>query len=413
MSSSVPLKRKRRIIRTFYKKSLYPPLKKIEQTVQRAVLSALKKAVPSFDSFRRYGIPAGLCSKLELPRVLLERKQLLLRELPAFTGQQSLHPLFLREQEVSLPELDVTTVEGGLAMARAAHLTQDGLLIPELSEEFTALDPLKHSLFTYKKSRLPIEVKEFKGRVASLVASGHNNYYHWLFDVASRFYLLERFDREIDFFYLSQECQFQRDCIKLLGIPREKIIASNEHPYVQAEELIILSFLLHPFVEKQGNFPLPSWIVSYLKERFCSKQLRKKARRIFISRAGGNRRCILNEEELLPILKRRGFEIFALEKLSFAEQVALFRDAEYVVAPHGAGLANLVFAPSSCRVLEIFAPRSTCICFWSLSRLNRLSYDHMYGEAGHPETECVEEKGFDHIVVDVSLFEKRVEALFS
>ena len=33
----------------------------------------------------------------------------------------------------------------------------------------------------------------------------------------------------------------------------------------------------------------------------------------------------------------------------------LFRQAKTIIAPHGAGLANLIFAPSDCRVVELIS----------------------------------------------------------
>ena len=42
---------------------------------------------------------------------------------------------------------------------------------------------------------------------------------------------------------------------------------------------------------------------------------------------------------------------------SFREQIDIFRGASAVVAPHGAALTNILFAPNECRVLELFASR--------------------------------------------------------
>jgi len=42
--------------------------------------------------------------------------------------------------------------------------------------------------------------------------------------------------------------------------------------------------------------------------------------------------------------------------LSFAEQIAAFRDATHIVAPHGAGLANILWCAPGTHVLEVFHP---------------------------------------------------------
>src|SRR5690606_29148055 len=71
---------------------------------------------------------------------------------------------------------------------------------------------------------------------------------------------------------------------------------------------------------------------------------RKFAERIYVSRTLARQRRVQNEDELVSLLERYGFAKYIPEQMPFEDQVRLFRDAKAVVAPHGAGLANLVFA---------------------------------------------------------------------
>jgi capsular polysaccharide biosynthesis protein len=75
--------------------------------------------------------------------------------------------------------------------------------------------------------------------------------------------------------------------------------------------------------------------------------------RVFVSRARASRRRLLNEEAVWPLLREAGFERVCLEELSFAEQVALMRRTAVMVAPHGAGLTNMLFCPPGAHVVEI------------------------------------------------------------
>jgi capsular polysaccharide biosynthesis protein len=43
--------------------------------------------------------------------------------------------------------------------------------------------------------------------------------------------------------------------------------------------------------------------------------------------------------------------------LPFRDQIDALRGATAIVAPHGAGLTNILFAPNECRLLELFASR--------------------------------------------------------
>ena len=62
---------------------------------------------------------------------------------------------------------------------------------------------------------------------------------------------------------------------------------------------------------------------------------------------------VLNENEVLELLVSRGFQAVTMDGRTVVEQAALLSRAECVVAPHGAALANLVFAPPGTTVVEL------------------------------------------------------------
>jgi hypothetical protein len=78
---------------------------------------------------------------------------------------------------------------------------------------------------------------------------------------------------------------------------------------------------------------------------------RDAARRVYVRQRGAP--AVLNEDELVQTLQPLGFETHEMEALSPAEQISLFRDAEDVVAVHGAALTNLIYAAAGTRVLEL------------------------------------------------------------
>ena len=55
----------------------------------------------------------------------------------------------------------------------------------------------------------------------------------------------------------------------------------------------------------------------------------------------------------MPLLKKHKFRKVYLEQMTIMEQVQLFRKASHVIAAHGAGLTNVLFAPKNTRILEI------------------------------------------------------------
>ena len=92
--------------------------------------------------------------------------------------------------------------------------------------------------------------------------------------------------------------------------------------------------------------------------------------RIYVSRKQAERRHLSNEDEFMPLLTKHKFQKVYLEQMSIIEQVKLFRTATHVIAAHGAGLTNVLFAPAYTRILEIRPELSSGqFCFEKLFNL--------------------------------------------
>jgi len=104
------------------------------------------------------------------------------------------------------------------------------------------------------------------------------------------------------------------------------------------------------------------------------------APRLYISRRRAQYRHVSNEDDLMRLLAEYGFERVELEALTIPEQAALFADADAVVAPHGAGLANLVYAREA-QVLELFPNPVVTPHYYFLSRSLGHSYWPLTGNA--------------------------------
>lgn len=76
-------------------------------------------------------------------------------------------------------------------------------------------------------------------------------------------------------------------------------------------------------------------------------------RRVFISRAKASRRKLVNEEEIWSLLEPHGFQRVFMEDLTFQEQVKLMQETSVLLAPHGAGLTNMMFCPQGAKIVEI------------------------------------------------------------
>jgi len=255
-------------------------------------------------------------------------------------------------------------------------ITPDNRLLADASRQWGAEpeEAGKHTIFLYQALPSLVAVR---GEVVALSAShGMSSYYHWLYDVLPRLEILRRrgikLSEDAQFAVNSKRLAFQQEMLEILGI--ERVIETEPLCHLQAETLIVPSL---PGVT--GG--IPKWVCDYLRRTFLDRLGLDSdgvapEKMIYISRAGAKSRRITNESEVEKLLTGYGFEIFKLEEMSVAEQVTLFHQALIVVAPHGAGLSNLVFCQPGTKVLEMCAPQYVNPCFWTIS--DNVNLDHFY-----------------------------------
>jgi capsular polysaccharide biosynthesis protein len=198
-------------------------------------------------------------------------------------------------------------------------------------------------------------------------------------DVLPRFELLRRGGIDlatIDWFWINDpQSSFQRETLRVLDIPAEKVLASDHHPHIQADQLIVPSF--------PGYLGwLEPWALAFLRQQFLpivDPQV-PRYERIYISRSKAHHRRLLNESAVLDCLKAHNFVCIELESLTLVEQVALFAHAKIIVAPHGGGLTNLLFCSPGTTVIEFFAPNYIRHYYWVISQQLGLHHYFVQGE---------------------------------
>lgn len=66
-----------------------------------------------------------------------------------------------------------------------------------------------------------------------------------------------------------------------------------------------------------------------------------------------NMRCVANWGSVRTVIEKRRIGHYMVDSMTFGEQVAAVHAAELIVAPVGAALANMIFAPEGCRVVAL------------------------------------------------------------
>lgn len=214
-------------------------------------------------------------------------------------------------------------------------------------------------------ARLP-KPERVPGRSLVLSAWGaERNYFEWMTLVLPRIHLLRQSGMSLsdfDTFSIShQDHNFQKETLEMIGIPHEQIIASG--PPVQ----LVFNQAVVPSLPSQPGFTQP-WAIDFMQRTFLGQPVRRleshAGRRVYLSRPGASVRSVTNEEDLLSLLSQFGFEVVDPGSLTVTEQARTFSETSIVVAPHGAGLTNLVFMPPAGHVIELHARDYYSSAYW-------------------------------------------------
>lgn len=273
-------------------------------------------------------------------------------------------------------------------------ITPDNKLLWDVSFEWFT-EPSEHSIFFEDGLPSPIKVDE---TCAVLTHLDSFNYFHWMFEVLPRIQLIQRSGISIDKYILNYTLlPFQIETLKLLNIPKNKIIQVKKDTHIQASRLVV------PSIPDYAS----SWSCEYLRNKLLNGLDPKKNEeyeRIYISRLG--RRIIINEDDLMKVLEKHNFKKILLENLSVQEQIRLFSSAKFIIGAHGAGLTNLAFCKQGTKVIEIFPAEYLNPLYWLISNFVKADYYHIIGER-----QKLEAPRFDNIVLDIKKFSDKIEQI--
>lgn len=207
---------------------------------------------------------------------------------------------------------------------------------------------------------------------------GGDRFSHWLFDVWPKLHAWRAMGGEAEPNLIINDCgeRLRQETFSALNlIPRRLVLTDKKSAAVAADVVLRLE-------GGRDGLYTPPWIIEAVRGAFLAGAPHAGRRRLYISRAGAARRKVSNEPELVDLLAGRGFQVVELEKLGLREAAMLFSEAEAVVAPHGAGLANIVFCPEDCRVVEFFSHHISPE-YWLLAA--RMGLDYVSIECPAPD----------------------------
>lgn len=234
--------------------------------------------------------------------------------------------------------------------------------------------------------------------------AGKNNYYHWFVESLKKLHLvIELLPKDVFFIVPNNLKAWQYESLEAIGINKNRLCCFKSNEFWELESLYF-----SPPMFWDATPDSYEWLQkSMYKKLNIIPSNEKRTERIYISRSLASRRKIINEAEVENILEQYNFRKYLLENLPFREQVTLFAKAEAVVAPHGAGLTNLMFAQPGTFVLELFEPSVKSPCFYILSDCMTHKYHYLIGESHIDSAEPN-----NNIYVSTSKLEQALKKMF-
>lgn len=381
----------------------FAPLKSVYTAGTRAVSPATVR----LSRLQGGWLPPGVVRTMEEAaadrgRFFLARpEEVLHRERPV--GHPERYWAFEEALTETVPRVGVLELDGGRVLQpHSVVVTAENRWLWEQCWYFGTSRPRQHPIYTKPFPGPPVEVA---GRLGVLTTRGDANYYHFLHDVLPRVAVLEQAGVERpDRWYVPRTTRFQRELLELWGIGEDEVVNSDDVRHVRAETLVVPG--LASTIERN-----PPWVSQLLRSRLVPAGVeRVPGRFLYLSRkAGLHNRAILNEDAVLAVLRPLGFDVVDPGDFSLAEQIRMFAEADVIVAPHGASLANLPFCSPGSTILELFPSQSMVADYWKMTcGVEGLEYQYLSGTG--PAAGLRREQ---FVVADITVDLPRLEAMVS
>ncbi len=198
--------------------------------------------------------------------------------------------------------------------------------------------------------------------VLMVFGPGCGTYGHWLLDFLPRIFIAKQLlGRALDDFVLPLPSDLPAWAVRMVpffcGIAPSRFRFFSRH-----DDLLLCRRACLPSYAHGGMYA-PHPLMRTFYEQFDHPDTPRPKRRICISRrdqealAGDSGRVFEARAMMERMAVAQGFELVQPERLSFPEQIALFRSASCILGEHGSGMHGAVFADPGTIVAVVRAPQ--------------------------------------------------------
>ena len=274
-----------------------------------------------------------------------------------------------KERDIKVGHFKDCTVEGhSLHYPQPLIKTGEELLLPTI-ERFMSLGRGTIYEPKMKWECINLNIKKIETTPVFYFVYNCANYFHWIYDAVPYLYsyfkekekisnlkiLISPPDGEIDLY------PFVYETLELLGITKDDLIFLDSN--TKYETMIIGSSLTHNRMSLDPPHSNVFRIIDSIQAKASTTKRIYISRRTWTRKKSNNigtdytsqRKCV-NEDNLVGMLQKYGFEEVFCEDLNMEEKIGLFRNAEFVIGPIGGGMANVIFCKPETNVISINSP---------------------------------------------------------
>lgn len=180
---------------------------------------------------------------------------------------------------------------------------------------------------------------------------------------------------------------YEQEYLELLGKKKTDVLDSR-YNNIKFEKVILANM---------GHWSYPNVADVFAFKKYVENKLQVKKinqNRIYVSRSG--RRRIKNEKELIELLRKFDFIVIEDKLRSVFEQVEIYKNASFIIGPHGASFTNIIWCEPGTHLFELFSPNFVPDYFLYIATIMGIKYSAYYD----PEREKACSKNYKKNMVE-------------
>ncbi len=155
--------------------------------------------------------------------------------------------------------------------------------------------------------------------------------------------------------------------------------------------------------------------INILNNLLLTKSNKFKDEKIYVTREDSAYRKIINESDLIPLLRSKGYKVINPNLYEIEEQINIFANAKKIISTHGSNLTNIIFCNEGTEIFEIgpkFQNNYELLLedrYKSISRIKNLKYSRIITDTVNVKTHpSIAKKYINKKILDTSNYYKNL-----